>query len=69
MKNFLRNKYVQFRVTVPETRQLDMLSMHLGLNRSETLRKLMREAAERLGMPDLQEMFEKKEVPHATKKD
>jgi hypothetical protein len=69
MKKILRSKYLKFRASVPEARTLGMLSMHLGLNRSQTLRKLIREAAERLGLPDPQEMFENKEVEHDAKKD
>jgi hypothetical protein len=68
MKKILRSEYVQFQATVPEARLLGMLSMHLGLNRSQTLRRLIREAAGRLEMPDPQEMFEKKEVTHDVKK-
>jgi hypothetical protein len=69
MKTCLKSEYVQFRVTLPETRLLDMLSMHLGLSHSETLRKLVWEAAERLGLPDPQDLFEKKEVTHVVKKE
>jgi hypothetical protein len=72
MENDLKSEYVQFRASVPEARLLEMLSMHLGLSHSETMRKLIREAAQRSGLPDPQELetdppFVKREVTHAAK--
>ena len=52
MKNDLKRKYIQFRATGPEVWLLNYLAFRLGLNKSEMLRELIREAAEKLGLPD-----------------
>jgi len=53
MGDLPRIKYVQFRASDPEILTLNRLSNRMGLNLSETMRLLIREAAEVRGLPDV----------------
>jgi hypothetical protein len=48
-----RIRYIQFRASEPEALTLNLLSNRMGLNLSETMRLLIREAATARGLPDV----------------
>jgi antitoxin component of RelBE/YafQ-DinJ toxin-antitoxin module len=53
MNDQQRIKYIQFRASEPEAMTLNRLSIRMGLNLSETMRLLIREAATARGLPDV----------------
>jgi len=60
MSDLLRSKYIQFRASEPEALTLNRVANRLGLNLSETMRFLIREAAAARGLPDagMAELYE-----------